>query len=328
MRDGSTNLQSARLFGDLGHFDLMKQIEAISAGKEAKLMRSLPTDLRGVVGDRLSEMRRLAQISRTLEADAWREDYIGGFARHSLGLRATGLIERLPRELRQKGKEVAVVDENGRSFDHLRGAGSHMFALKDYINSIGGNYRSLQYWMQGQASSSWSSNARAYKWYIANQRTVPIDSYYWQDGLDESRSKFNLIVQKAGGESIFAANSQAWHAFNYELMNAIEFNNRNDDGTVTLIRTENLEVMQLYNLTPGDRNIMMRRGAAESTSIYNKVTVHGTEVTVQRVPLHRVLGTYFYERHPGQGGGAFLGDSENEFIALLDGIPFDYIKGK
>jgi SPP1 gp7 family putative phage head morphogenesis protein len=327
MRDGSTNLQSARLFGDVKHFDLVGQIEAISK-REAKLMRSLPVDLRGMVGDRLAEMRRLAQVSRTLEADAWREDYIGGFARHSLGLRATGLIERLPRELRQQGKESTVVDENGRSFDHLRGAGSHMLALRDYINSNGGSYKSLQYWMQGQAGSSWSSNSRAYKWYLANQRTVPIDNYYWQDGLDASRSKFNLIVQKVGGESIFTANSQAWHAFNYELMNAIEFNNRNDDGTVTLIRTEDLEVMQMYNLTPGDRNIVMLRGAAESTSIYSKVSVHGTEVTMQQVPLHRIFGTYFYERHPGQGGSAFMGDSENEFIALLEGIPFDYIKEK
>jgi hypothetical protein len=68
----------------------------------------------------------------------------------------------------------------------------------------------------------------------------------------------------------------------------------------------------------------MQRGAAESTSIYEQVKVFGSEVTVQEVPWHRVLGCYFYERVLGSGGTAFMGDDENEFVCLLDDIPFDY----
>jgi hypothetical protein len=47
-------------------------------------------------------------------------------------------------------------------------------------------------------------------------------------------------------------------------------------------------------------------------------------VIVQKVPYHRIIGTYFTERHPGRGRTAFLKDSENEFVAMLDDIPFDY----
>ena len=67
----------------------------------------------------------------------------------------------------------------------------------------------------------------------------------------------------------------------------------------------------------------MKRGAAESCSIFQRVNVLGSELTVQKVPIHRVLGTYWQSRDARVGGNAFLGDHENEFVCLLDDVPFD-----
>jgi hypothetical protein len=47
---------------------------------------------------------------------------------------------------------------------------------------------------------------------------------------------------------------------------------------------------------------------------------------VQDVPIHRVLATYWQERNGGRNDSAFLGDGENEFVCMLEGIPFNYEK--
>jgi hypothetical protein len=93
------------------------------------------------------------------------------------------------------------------------------------------------------------------------------------------------------------------------------------------MRTEDEKVMRMNGLKKGDKNIRIKRGVAESTSIFKEVTVYGTEMTVQQVPWHRVIGSYFHEREPESGRSAFLGDRENEFVVMLEDIPFDYISG-
>lgn len=105
---------------------------------------------------------------------------------------------------------------------------------------------------------------------MASQRTLPLDSFFWLDGMGGAKGKYELIVQKVGGSSVFDTNSQAWHAFNHELVNATNFENRNDDDTITLMRTEGLAVIQQLQLPLGDHQVIMPRGVTESTSIYQK----------------------------------------------------------
>jgi hypothetical protein len=50
-------------------------------------------------------------------------------------------------------------------------------------------------------------------------------------------------------------------------------------------------------------------------------------MTVQKVPLHRVMGGYWLERAPGSGDPPFLNNSENEVLVMFDGIEFDYTEG-
>ena len=69
----------------------------------------------------------------------------------------------------------------------------------------------------------------------------------------------------------------------------------------------------------------MKRGPLESTSLLRRASVHGHHLTIQKVPLHRVYGVYWAEKRHGQGGGSFLGDGENEFLANLDDLDVDII---
>lgn len=126
------------------------------------------------------------------------------------------------------------------------------------------------------------------------------------------------------GEAKYRETFTAWHAFNYEFMRNVEFaGNDIGQGLVRLIRTESLRVMQLNKLQRGQSGVM-RRGAVESTSIFRKVSVFGTEETVQDVPHHRIFGNYMLERAPGQNTASFLGDHENEIVAMMDGIVSTY----
>ncbi|MGQ9872305.1 hypothetical protein [Leptodesmis sp.] len=87
-------------------------------------------------------------------------------------------------------------------------------------------------------------------------------------------------------------------------------------------------MMKLYKVKKGARNAVINRGAAESTSVFDVVSVTGTELTIQNVPKHRIFGTYWTEKKPGSNNSGFMGDSENEFTAMMEGIPFDYVDRK
>lgn len=69
----------------------------------------------------------------------------------------------------------------------------------------------------------------------------------------------------------------------------------------------------------------MLRGGCESGSLFQTIVVAGNELTLQRVPHHRVFGLYFTERKPGTGQTMFYGDRENEIVFMPEGIPFTWV---
>lgn len=329
MRDASINATAANAFGGLKHFDMVEQLEAI-AGREEALLKALPQDLHQTIKARLSEMKRVAEVSRTLESDQWNESYTSDFTKHMVGIRDAGITDKLPDVLKQKGKSkgVTLYDKDGNEFDSLRDTGSTMVDVRDYINRAGGEYAIAEEWMAGQAGSSWSGNAQAFKWHMANQRNKPVeDAYYWHQGMDGAKSQYEDRIKK-WGKARYDQTLAAWHAWNYELLSKTKLPNKNDDGTITLLRTEDSSVMKMNGFNVGDKDLIMKRGAAESTSLVKSISVMGNELTSQRVPIHRIFGTYLYERSPEMFNDAFYGDEENEFVAMLDDVPFDYVKGK
>jgi hypothetical protein len=316
---------AGEIFSGIKYSTVIKQIEAL-AKKESKLLKVLPKDLHDTIQGRIREMKRVVEITRTLQSDDWRDGYIDEFCRHSVGIRNAGITDMLPKEM-QLGANNQLYDENDKLFDNLRGKGSILENLVDYIGAQGGDYDAvIPLWADQQASSSWSPLPQAVKWHYAQVRGVGLDQYWWKEGSDQAKVYYDNFRNSVGSNT-FDVTLVAFHAWNYEQLQQIEMpNNNRSDGTFKLVRTESLRTMQRNNLNEGDVDVTIPRGAAESTSLFSRVqAVAGGETTVQMVPHHRIVGMYLQSRTSLRKNDMFIGDKENEAVAILQGTKFDYV---
>jgi SPP1 gp7 family putative phage head morphogenesis protein len=328
LRNPRVNAQTAGAFGrsaGLSWADILDQVDTI-ASKQKELLKALPADLRATMKARIAEAQYAAKVGRTLMNDAFLDSYADDFAKHAMGIRQAGIRDRLPTVMKPSGRgSVVPLDQDGQAFDHLRGPDSVVLDLRDYINTHGGNYDAIIGYQRGQSTSSWSPDSSALKHFVMKNRSVDAGQYYVAGGV-EGRFK-NAIAQY--GEEAYAESMAAWHAFNHEMLSKAQMPGYKFGDKLRLVRTENQAVIQGAGLKVGDRGVTMVRGAVESTSLYNPVTVYGGELTVQDVPIHRVMGTYWTEKTPGTGtlyDSGFLDDDENEFTAILENVPFHYKK--
>lgn len=327
MRDDNINPSTSRVFSGMSYDEIAKQMRSLIRRKN-NYLEDMPDDLRMLTEMRLETLKDLAKIHKTLRDDLFEEGYVDGFSKHSISMRAFGIIDMFPETLRRKTTRdpVTVYDRNGRRFDNLRGDNSIITNLARYMSQNGGNYDVVSDWAHGQKGSSWSNESQALKYWVYRQRELGLDEYFWLKGPGDAEKLYNAYKKKYGG-TVYDDSLQMWNAFNYEFMRNTRFDaNNTKQGYVTLTRTEPRQAMEAAGLTRGMTNVIMPRGAAESASIYQNVYVGGAESTVQNVPHHRILGSYFFERYPGYAEGMFLGDAENEFIFIPQGIRFDYVR--
>jgi len=326
LRDKDKNKATATLFGALTHSDIVKQSEALLAKRETVLNLVKDKELKSILAARLDNMQDMVNTSRTFMADKWVDDYTGGFTRNVMGIKKAGVSALLPKRLSKGHKSQYVVyDENGVKWDKMRGEGSSISKLAHYMGENGGDYKLLGSWLSAQSGSSWSSESIALKYWYATQRSLNPDAFYWRGSLESAKRQFESLV----GRNLqkYSNTMQTYHAYTYELLRTadIDYVNR-AAGTVRLMRTEDKTVLSAHKVKRGAEGTL-KRGVLESTSIYRKTAVRGSEVTVQDVPLQRVFGTYFHSQTPGGDGCAFYGDSENEFVAFLDGVKLRYDPG-
>jgi hypothetical protein len=304
----------------------------------------LSPDQQQILTDRLEQLRSLAGTSRTMAADAWRWEYLDTFCRHLTEFRRRGITKDLPSQLKHSGVEVR--DEHGMLWDHLRGRQSVVHDVDTYMKELGGSWDTTAFWMSSQAGSSWSPAAQGVKYWFTGTRTVPRDRYYWREGVDYAKKQYDnalpilgkqlardrgLDPSRMSDDQLRALGRERWegsygvlHAFNYELLQNVDFDrNRRADGIIELVRTEDSTVAHMHNLRIGEWKDF-KRGALESTSIFQTVTVAGHELTMTEVPHHRVMGTYLMERQPGTSQSAFYGDGENGAVVMLEGLESFY----
>ena len=338
MRDKSINPGGAEYFGDLTHKEVVNQINDLVSKKD-KLKGIFSKEDQEIIDGRIEEMKRVAEISKTLDEDKWNDEYIGNFTKHTVGIRAAGITDKLPNELKQKSSVQSnfdfpvMVDGDKKLFDNLRGQDSTIFDLQKYIDGNGGKLGFIRLWASEQAGNSWSQFPQAVKYFFANQRNMSNDSFWWLEGENEAQKNYNTLFEPIptgfGNEKKAIDDTlTAYHAFTYEMLSKADIPNKNSDGTITLIRTEKKYVTNMYNLKPGKTG-KIKRGPLESTSLVEPVYVNGTtELTTQKVPIHRVFSTYFNELKPGINKTPFLSDGENEFLAMLDGLEVKHISSK
>lgn len=321
MRTDPGRQYAYKVFGGMDWAEVTRQLEFLGGLPEAQLLKGVEGEVLDLLKARLRTVRDLWQTSTRLLGDKWAVQYVDDFVRASVELRQAGLLSQLPKELKHRGGEsVTVVDENGRTFDKLRGYGSVSRWIQNYINENGGDWQIVRSWAGGQGGSSWGDKPQAIKWWIAQQRGGVLD-YFWREGQGTAQRHYEALV-RTYGQAKLDKTLKMWHAFNYEfLRNTPMPNNNLEMGFLKLMRTESSRVLQRHKVRKGTYTTMPR-GANESSSIYNSVTVGGHEMTLQVVPHHRVFGMYLTER--SDGGTMFLGDDENEFMFIPEGLPFYY----
>lgn len=243
------------------------------------------------------------------------------------------------RELGAKGSLI-VVDEKGKPWDDLRGregimskyekfiqdtiAPSASDSLKAQLSEVHAN------WAGSQASDSWNREAQGIKHWIAKSRKESGAQHWWREGEDTARRHYREFLNKSiksdpgGGlskEEAFDRTMQAFHAFNYEMMNKANMPTKSKDGRfITLIRTENSgQVLSRYGMeklgAKGEANVI--RGPIESTSLFRTFYYKGDAVVATEVPIHRIFCAYFPSRR-SYGGDMLLGDHENEAVAIME----------
>ncbi|HIK54281.1 MAG TPA: hypothetical protein IGS37_03850 [Synechococcales cyanobacterium M55_K2018_004] len=358
MRDAK--FLAGNAYSSMSFKDVVDQIRNLPDDRVAQAIALVPDpQQRRILERRFEEARRTAEIGEMLMKDSFKEAYADDFTRHSLGIRNAGIVDKMPRQMSNNPVEVdpynlfdgslntpeaksytILKDENGVEFDNLRtrpvpGGGyanappSLIGNLADYMKENGMDFKFPSAYLSAQGCNSWSYTSSAMKAWLAGQRTIdPEETFYWGTSLQTSLSNLQAIVQNGKYER-YSQSMTAFHAFNYELLRTTDLPNINRDRQeIVLVRTESKSVMNMYGLIEGDRGVTMKRGAAESYSGYLPIEICGTEYTVQSVPLHRIIATYLYEAKPRSGGTSLYTDRENEFVAMADGIPFDYVAKK
>lgn len=319
MRDSKISQSAAEVFSGLNFKAIKGQIQTLNFKKAIETIAD--KGQREILEKRFSEMERVARIAQVFEDDAWNDEYIDRFAKHSMGLRKAGIVDRMP-QMMQKSKPVYILkDENGKEFDSFRGENSITNDLIDYINRSGGQYYWAESYLTGQSGHSWNDEPQAYKYFLSSQRLTPQDSYFWANGIEKAERLYNEISKKAQ----YSETMTAYHAFSYEVFSNVELPNVDrTTQTATLIRTERKYVVQdLNGMKVGDTKII-KKGPAESTSLVKTTIVEGSEVTTQVVPIHRIVASYLPSRFKDSDSDALLGDNENEVLAMMEGIPTYY----
>lgn len=325
MRTDPQYAQAHRIFGGMKWDEVLKQLEFLGGLPEDELLAGVEGDVKDTLLARLKTARDLWQTSKTMIADDWTLDYLDEFAHASAKLRQSGLLDRAPRNLKFQGQreDVFVYDDNGKLWDKLRGLRGLSSWLSDFINTNGGDYRAINDWASAQGGSSQSGHPRALKHWVKTKRGTGTQGIWENGGASTLERLWREFAAKYGEEKLDKTFTM-WHAFNYEFVRNVDFpNNDRENGYLKLMRTEKQSVIDRYKIKQGRVNRAMR-GACESSSIFKSVTAYGYEMTLQVVPHHRIMGSYWFEREPGSGNGAFLGDYENEFLFIPTDLPFYY----
>jgi hypothetical protein len=327
LRDPARNKSAAAVFGDMDYWDVLEQVDDLTSRKNRRAILSLidDDDLRKEMLARLDLLDDVAHIGHTFYSDNFTAAYTDGFTKHSVGVRQYGITDAFPKRIRAN-QDHELFDQDGLKWDHLRGRESVVKDLETYMKNNGGDHEVIQRWAHEQAGNSWNPAPRAVKYYMVEARGGNYPDHYWgSEGLDWAKKSYNQAIAAIGQEK-WDNSYQAWHAFNYEYVRSVPFeNNYIKEGFIGLGRTESSEVLLRRGISTGDVNALMNRGPLESSSAFSSVSIGGDNLTLQKVPHQRVFGGYWFERTPGSEDCLLYGNHENEVVFLTDKIPFGVV---
>lgn len=340
------NPQTAEMFKDMKWSDVLGQMEKLIASKDQILKAAPDDETKEMLGKRMEQFEDIVATSDLLLSDGWSEEYVKEFTKHQQYFRQNGTVGKLPNRLGNlngtsyRDTNNAITDENGEPMDDLRGDGRTK-DLIEYITRNGGSWEFISAYASSQAGSSWNTNqlSMGMKALLFDYRPgAKKQDFYWKRSFEDCKEgKEKLLTMTRTSESAAMTSVAAVHAFNQEMLRNIDMpNNNRANGTFRLYRTEHSDVISFMKDPATGAKVPMpetsrapirhslKRGALESYSAMSPIEVHGDRLTVLEVPHHRIIMGYFLSRSGNKNDTFFLGDRENEFVAMTDGIDGDY----
>lgn len=366
MRSATINPKAAEVFGRLTPREVAAQVTQLKAQwANADLSKITNPQVVDMLAARVDNLSRFERQVTTLKDDKYKDAYVERFTRSYQELMRDGLAESLPKRLelntayaRGAPDPRYTVDENGDLFDALRdatkrdGTRSPLTILQDTMKRSGGNYEYVQAWSNAQAGSSWAPDPVLVKEWYALQRDVDYRNYFrlvtvpyggrttrnWNDVEQAIKQtvavRYNgTMASGATGDDLFEAFQQTFavqNAFSYALLERTNTRARRDDFgdpyTVRVVRTEPQEA--IAGIAEGEVTVI-KRGQMESVSAITAIVASGgPHLTVQDIPIHRVMATYMQGRNDAGNNAKdmFAGIPENEYVAHLEGVAARYIR--
>lgn len=324
------NEQSRSVFGNLSWDKVTEQMERLVNSREQilKAAGDDPERLK-VLEKRMDQFKDIAATSRLMLNDGFTPEYVSEMVRNQVLIRKSGLINKVAKQL---GNHTPVngeatsspVDANGKPFDNFRGFGSVQDELVELVNKNGGDWEGvISPWAGSQGSDSWASGPRAMKYMMTKWRpqTKDEDKWYWRRSQNECKMEFG--GDNPEKEEKYLKSMAALHAWTQEVLRNVDMPNSNRaEGLMRLYRTEGDDVRQHYKVRAGEKDVMrkMKRGPMESYSAFKPFYMK-PNLTTQEVPFHRIFASYLTSQNKTSSGdhtGMFLGDHENEMIAMVD----------
>jgi len=294
-----------------------------------KEIKHLPLIDQELAIKKMAILSEMVTYASALKNDSFKPDIIEKLTIYRLELKNEGISGSFPSkiEVAQDNPDAAekglIVDSKGNAFDNLRqiknkneyvqGGDSSTEKFATFCESKGGDYGVIRGWYKQQAKDSWHPKPTRVKNTLSSFRNVTQNKIW---GGPQANIKQQKAMSEKERETLLM-----FMAFTTELLTRTDFPGKNSDGTITIFRTESKAVLEMngINNVSSTKEHIMNRGFAESGSIIAPVMAYGAEVTEQRLPIHRVVGTFFTER-------LFNSDREKEFICMFDDITFKYTK--
>jgi 8-oxo-dGTP diphosphatase len=327
---------AVELYRGMSYKEVVDSMRNVVKSRDA-VLAEVPADLQELISDRIQNLSHLVKAHDNQGKTNWKDDYRDNFGHNLMELHGQNVHMLMPQKFNSTFSggswDVEVRDETGKPYDGLYGKDALIQTFKNYVEQNGGNWDTIQEWAGSQAWSSWTSIAKAVKYWIGTKTGAdPLDEYYWGEddpnnpdarrvALEECKVKYeDFRVQHPDVDRTLSL----LHSFTYETLSSVEFPHKNEvNGTVLVLRTEehNVFTKNKVSKTSGEKKVVkFRRGAVESCSLLNPVSVRGQELTETEVPLSDILGVYWMGRSGGasqDGDHLFLGSNENEFVCVL-----------
>jgi hypothetical protein len=334
MRDssiGGAAAHSGPIFNKMSWYDIMDQGQAL-VDKGPELLAKVPAEERPILHARIEHMRDMVNTSKAMRLDQYDQRYPDSLHKHTTSMNQAGLKDRLPKKMKSGSGDVYVKDENGKSWDNLRGRDSAVSFVDKYMKEelgISGGQEIVGQYMSSQGGSSWGGLPMAMKYHNWLMRGKPADDKrFWLKSRESGKREYEDAVSRVGGEEKFNDMVTAWRGFVFESVRNVDFKyNHPDEGYVQLARTEPSDAFRPTGAKPniGKWQEPIPRGTMDSSSIYKTVRVGGNQLTLQKVPYHRLIGHYWHSRYADSDQYPFLGDGENEFVGDFNDLEYVYV---